>query len=223
MKVYLGQTRAGELIKKLNGMGFMEMTQPKELPSRRFPFALDNYAYACFKNNRPWSAEDFKRGVEKCWVRKEIPDFVVCPDIVMGGVASLEFSLSWAPYLNGFAPRYLAVQDGMCFEDVTPHLKDFDGLFVGGSVPWKMDSGFWWTALAHAVGKPCHVGRISGREKVRLVKSWGTDSIDSCVPLWSDDNLRAVVSGLEDPPVEFDPPPAEWFVRNMPEEQRWVA
>jgi hypothetical protein len=73
-------------------------------------------------------------------------------------------------------------------------------------------SGNWWTTLAHAHDKPCHIGRISGRERVRLVKSWGADSIDSCVPLWSEDNRNAVVLGLVDPPVEFDPPDPAQFL-----------
>lgn len=71
-----------------------------------------------------------------------------------------------------------------------------------------------WVTLAHALGKPCHVGRISGRARVCLVKSWGADSIDSCVPLWSEENLQAVINGLNDPPVEFDLVPAEFFLRS---------
>lgn len=210
--MYLGKTNSKELIKRLNGLGWREMTQPREVPPRRTPFALDNYAFTCWKNNLPWDAEGFKRGLSKCWERKLVPDFVVVPDIVAGGSSSLEFSLSWVSYLKGFAPMYLAVQDGMALDEVTPHLGLFDGIFVGGTVPWKMASGFWWTSLAHAVGKPCHIGRISGRERTRLVKSWGSDSIDSCVPLWSTDNLEAVIKGLEDPPVEFHVEDPEQFL-----------
>lgn len=81
-----------------------------------------------------------------------------------------------------------------------------------GRLPWKLASGWWWTRLAHAMGKPCHIGRISGRERVRLVKSWGADSIDSCVPLWSADNRLQVLRGLADPPMDFDPPDSTWGV-----------
>ncbi len=206
-------TRSNQLVpKQLNELGWGEMTQPREVPPRRKPFALDNYAFACWKNNKPWDAEAFKRGVEQCQKRKIVPEFVVVPDIVAGGMKSLEFSLSWTEYLRGFAPLYLAVQDGMCLDQITPHLRLFDGVFVGGTKEWKMASGFWWVSIAHAHGLPCHVGRISGREKVRLVKSWGADSIDSCVPLWSQDNLMAVVKGLSDPPVEYDTGHVEHFL-----------
>lgn len=213
MKVYLGQTRSGALIRKLNSLGFGEMTQPKEVPPRRRPFALDNYAFACFKNDVPWRADIFMEACDECYRARDIPDFVVVPDMVARGLESLQFSVSWLKFLNGFAPKYLAVQDGMVISDVTPHLKDFDGLFVGGSSEWKMESGFWWVSLAHALGKPCHIGRISGRKRTRLVKSWGADSIDSCVPLWSEDNLNAVLYGLQDPVDRFVPVNPEFLVR----------
>lgn len=212
--MYLGKTNSKELVARLNSWGWREMTQPREVPPRRQPFALDNYAFACWKNNKPWDAEGFKRGVAECERRKLVPDFVVVPDIVTGGWSSLAFSLSWVEYLRGFAPLYLAVQDGMTLDGIAPHLERFDGVwvFVGGSLMWKLASGFWWVSLAHAYGKPCHVGRISGRERTRLVKSWGADSIDSCVPLWSEENLQAVVKGLTDPPVEFDVGHVEHFL-----------
>lgn len=213
MKVYVGQARGKELIDVLKALGWGEMTQPKELPARRRPFALDNYAYASYAANKPWSEPAFIAALEYCVNRKTFPDFVVAPDIVMGGWKSLEFSLAWMERLNDFpAPVYLAVQDGMTIDGIVRHLHAFDGLFVGGSAAWKIMSGFWWVSLAHAVGKPCHVGRISGRERVRLVKSWGADSIDSCVPLWSKDNREAVVKGLADPPIEFEiPDPAQFM------------
>jgi hypothetical protein len=75
-----------------------------------------------------------------------------------------------------------------------------------------MTAGYWWTQVAHTGGKPCHIGRISGREHVRLAKTWGADSFDSCVPLWSVDNRQAVLKALADPPVEFDPPYIEQFL-----------
>jgi len=208
MKVYVGQTRSSNLIQELISYGWGEMTQPREFPPRRKPFALDNYAFACFKNNKPWDADSFKRAVYACYERQILPDFVVVPDRVAKGIESLEFSLSWVPWLRGFAPLYLAVQDGMLLEHVSPVMGQFDGLFVGGTTPWKMASGFWWVSLAHSRRMPCHVGRISGRTRTRLVKSWKADSIDSCVPLWSEENRVAVLKGLADPPVQFQPPPA---------------
>lgn len=141
------------------------------------------------------------------------PDFVVAPDIVAGGWTSLERSLAWLPFLRELGLRpYLAVQDGMTLDGVSPHVASFDGLFVGGTGGWKLASGWWWVKLAHACGKPCHIGRISGRDRVRLVKSWGADSIDSCVPLWSKENRAAVLAGLADPPPPYDPPDPDQFL-----------
>lgn len=213
MKVYVGQTRARELIAELNGLGWGEMTQPKEVPARRRPWALDNAAFIAWKAHRPWDADAFCRAVETAAGGKVKPDFVVCPDIVEGGWRSLGHSLRWLPWIRQHLKGvYLAVQDGMTLDGVAPHLHGFDGVFVGGSLAWKLASGWWWTKLAHAMGKPCHIGRISGRERVRLVNSWGADSIDSCVPLWSADNRLQVLRGLADPPMDLDPPEPEQFL-----------
>lgn len=212
MKVYVGQTRSRELVARLTELGWGEMTQPKEVPPRRRPFVLDNYAFACFKQGKPWDEATFLRSIEQLRERRLKPDFVVAPDIVAGGWSSLAVSLSWRSRLQGFAPVYLAVQDGMTLDGVSPQLQAFDGVFVGGSKEWKLTSGYWWVQVAHGMGKPCHIGRISGREHTRLAKSWGADSIDSCVPLWSEENRQAVVRGLADPPVDFDPPFIEQFL-----------
>ncbi len=213
MKVYVGQTRARALIAELTSYGWGEMTQPKEVPARRRPWALDNAAFLAFKANKPWEADAFRTAVEAAAEGKHPPDFVVAPDIVAGGAASLERSLEWLPWLRQHELKvYLAVQDGMTLTQIAPLVGAFDGLFVGGTEVWKIISGWWWVKLAHACGRPCHIGRISGRERVRLVKTWGTDSIDSCVPLWSEDNRRQVLRGLADPPMPFDPPDPAQFL-----------
>jgi hypothetical protein len=213
VKIFVGQTRSRALIAELEGYGWGEMTQPKEFPPRRRPWALDNAAFIAFKANKPWDREGFVGAVERAADYRYPPDFVVAPDIVAGGWDSLQRSLDWLQWLKDQKmPVYLAVQDGMTLDGVAPYVHDFDGIFVGGGEVWKILSGWWWVRLAHAVGRPCHIGRISGRERVRLVKSWGTDSIDSCVPLWSEDNRRAVLLGLQDPPPPFDPPEPEQFL-----------
>ena len=209
----MGQTRARDLIAELTGYGWGEMTQPKEVPARRRPWVLDNAAFLAFKANRPWDAEAFATAASRAANSKPAPEFVVAPDIVAGGWASLEHSLRWLPWLRELRLTcYLAVQDGMTLDGVAPHLRSFDGVFVGGSKAWKLASGWWWVKLAHAFSLPCHIGRISGREHVRLVKGWGTDSIDSCVPLWSRENRNAVLKGLSDPPLPFDPPDPDQFL-----------
>lgn len=110
------------------------MTQPKEVPARRKPWALDNAAFLAFKAGRPWDERAFITAVETAADAKVKPDFVVCPDIVAGGWSSLEHSLRWLPWIRErLAGIYLAVQDGMTLDGVVPHLHGFDGVFVGGT------------------------------------------------------------------------------------------
>ena len=51
------------------------------------------------------------------------PNFAVLPDIVQGGLASLDFSLSWEKRVRPYSERVLiAVQDGMEPKDVEQYL-----------------------------------------------------------------------------------------------------
>lgn len=85
----------------------------------------------------------------------------------------------------------------------TPELRlaarDFAGLFVGGTNEWKLDSAGEWCDLAGELGKPCHIARMGTGWKVLLARSVGAASIDSTVPLRSDDNLRVFIEALEAP------------------------
>ena len=115
-----------------------------------------------------------------------IPDRVASPD-------SLEFSLIWMKALHALklcdvAPRYLAVQDGMVADEL-PWLS-IDGIFVGGTLEWKERYMAYWCHEAHHRNKPCHVGRVGTARRIRLARDAGADSIDSCLPLWSNDNAR---------------------------------
>jgi hypothetical protein len=111
------------------------------------------------------------------------PDFIVVPDIVAAGLESLRFSLKWLPKLQstvGDVPLYLAVQDGMSEDDVRP--LSFDGLFVGGTDPWKTTTSSW-VKLAHENNLLCHLGRAGAYNKIKLAKAARVDSIDSSLPL----------------------------------------
>ena len=89
-----------------------------------------------------------------------VPDFVVIPDIVAGGLASLEWSAFWRDTVPEEFRAYLAVQDGMTAADVVPHLTRYHGIFVGGSLHWKLATGAVWAELARRHGLGCHIGRV---------------------------------------------------------------
>lgn len=71
------------------------------------------------------------------------------------------------------------------------------GLFVGGTLAWKMATGGAWVDEAHGRGLRCHVGRVGIPRRVRWARAIGADSIDSSAPLWSKAKLRAWISALE--------------------------
>lgn len=191
MKVYIGQTRSRKLIKSLAYFGFGEMTVREEVPPRRRPWAFDNGAYKDWTAKVPFNEVKFLRAVEQA----RDADFVVTPDIVAGGLQSLEFSESWFPRLTGFR-RYLALQDGMTPAVVAPLASKYDGLFLGGTLEWKLATLQEWRDVTRLWGKPLHVGRVGTKRRAQLCRRVGVDSIDSCLPLWSTGNLVDFLEGV---------------------------
>ncbi len=198
MIAYIGQTRARDLIDELNRLGFGEMTNRGEAPPRRSPFALDNGAFKDWTAKAPFNGLAFMRDLHEVQERGLSPDFVALPDVVAGGLDSLRFSLDWLPRVRRVlpAPLYLVVQDGQTEADIEPHLGALAGLFVGGSLPWKIQTGAAWVHFAHARGLRCHIGRVGTPRRVAWARRIGADSIDSCLPLWSRDNLRSFVEAF---------------------------
>jgi hypothetical protein len=191
---FIGQTRSRKLIARLAALGLGEMTQADEYPPRRRPYILDNTAFKAWKAGRPLDAEAFRVALDACKV--DPPAFVVVPDRVAGGVESLRLSLSWVDECKAAGPAYLVVQDGMHLRQVARVLHRFDGVFVGGTLGWKLKTSEAWVRLAHAQGKPCHIGRVGTPKRVRWAQRIGADSIDSSLPLWSEGQLTRFIGSL---------------------------
>jgi hypothetical protein len=141
MKAYVGQTRSRALAAELEQHGIGECVVTGELPPRRISagFFHDPGAYRDWRAGRPFNVCRWDRDMRWMLYRGIRPDFVIVPDIVAGGLASLSFSAFWRRTVPAEFPAYLAVQDGMTAADVVPHLGMYDGLFVGGSLAWKLD------------------------------------------------------------------------------------
>ena len=123
----------------------------------------------------------FLRCIEKCYEVGIDLDFIVCPDIVMGGIESLNFSMEYsATTLKTARNLALAVQDG-----IKPHhvereqLNNFSHIFIGGSVEWKWNTAEQWVDYAHSKGLKCHIGRCGTLERLRHAMDIGADSTDS--------------------------------------------
>lgn len=194
--MYIGQTRSRRLIAELSAHKFGEMTQPGEWPPKRTPCAADNGAFKVWRAGGTFNASKFLLHIARILRDGPCPDFVVVPDIPMNGAASLQLSLSWVPKLQGTIPLYLVVQNGMEPTHISDLLEPFAGIFVGGDVPWKLRTGSAWVRLAHRHGRRCHIGRVGTAKRVRWARCVGADSIDSCLPLWSAQQLQRFVAAL---------------------------
>lgn len=210
MKAYVGQTRSSKLIAQLEQLGIGECTVRGELAPRRTSagWFYDNGAFGDFSAQRPFDAVQFTRDQ---WAitnggrgakRFPAPDFIVLPDRVGGGTVSLSISLEWKSdrSITWGAPLYLAVQDGMKLELVAAALDregdGIGGIFVGGTLDWKLLTAELWVQFAHARGLRCHVGRVGTANRVKWAQGIGVDSIDSTQPLWSRGHLEAFAGAL---------------------------
>jgi hypothetical protein len=157
---YTGCTRAKATMARLDaaGVGEMWVAGQDPWPPRRSPWAMDCGTFGPWRRGVAWSDAPFRTAIAACRAAGLSPDFVVAPDVIGGGIGSLRLSLSWLPELAGFRVL-LAVQDGMSARQVARVLPRFAGLFVGGTLAWKIKTSAEWVRLAHRHGKPCHIGR----------------------------------------------------------------
>jgi len=200
VRVYTGQTRSKRAIALCDRLGLGECVNRGELPPRRTAsgWFLDCGAFVDWRAGRAFDLVRWERDLRYVAYRIEVrklqaPDFVVVPDIVGAGAASLARSLELVEWVPPELPvRYLVVQEGMTPAQVAEVLPHFGGLFIGGaSMEWKLGTAPEWIALAHAHGRRCHIGRRGTRARLELARRLGADSVDSCQPLWSLDRLEA--------------------------------
>jgi hypothetical protein len=181
LKIYIGNVGAKNVINlmKSKGWGRVHLANSWRYPEVGVPWILDNGAFSYWKNNLPFDEKRFEDALIKTELSKIIPDFVVVPDMVMQGYDSLDFSMKWLNRIPAAHNCFLAVQDGMEVSVIEDVLDLFDGIFVGGSLEWKLKSSSEWVTLAHKHKKPCHVGRVGTFRRLVWAKSIGVDSIDS--------------------------------------------
>lgn len=196
MRMYIGQTRSHSLVAELAAAGFGECVQPDEWLPRRAAqgWFLDNAAFKDWKAGRPFDGARFRRAFERL-AAAPAPDFIVVPDIVAGGSASLDLSTAWWLEVGELArstwgedvPLYVAVQDGMSADDILGAIGlvagGRGGIFIGGTTDWKLAAAPGIILEAHRAGVPVHIGRIGSGKRIVWARAIGADSVDSCVPL----------------------------------------
>lgn len=152
-----------------------------------FPYAADNGAWADFQAGKAFDHERFERFLKWCAGNDAKPDWIILPDVVMGGAQSLELSLTYLRKLRRRKAwrhqRFLiAVQNGMDeprqFERIRQRLGPLVGIFIGGDTDWKLGTMPAWARLARDRGAICHVGRVNTVRRIRLCEAAGVHSFD---------------------------------------------
>lgn len=147
-----------------------------QLRNEGFPYALDNGAWTAYQKGTVFDSKAFELALRSFGPDS---DFVVVPDIVAGGLRSLEFSLSWLPRVGASCSlSLLAVQDGMNPRDVADLLSPTVGIFIGGTTQWKLATLREWAELARARSCWCHVGRVNTVRRIGLCVEAGAHSFD---------------------------------------------
>lgn len=176
MIAYASRTGTRRNLAMLRSHGWRLMVSARgALRPEGFAYALDNGAWTAFQRGEPFDEAAFSRAYERLGTGA---DFVVLPDIVAGGRASLDFSLTWRERLGEPAcPLLLAVQDGMTPAEVAPLLPAL-GIFIGGSTEWKLATAYAWGALAREREAWCHMGRVNTARRIALCAAAGMHSFD---------------------------------------------
>ena len=207
MKVYVGEP-AGKTLELCKKKGIGAVITPHK-KTRYYPykfpfFFVDNGAFGWWNRGESFNEKEFFKLLEKIEnFYPQVPDFVVIPDKVAEGISSVEFSISYYEKLKEL-PYKLAfvVQNGMNEELVKEVLKELPKvkvLFVGGTLPWKLQSLPVWAKVAKELSLSLHVGRMGTEGRVTFARLTQVSSIDSSLPLFSKSKLQRFLQALESP------------------------
>jgi hypothetical protein len=177
MVSYASRTGTKQNLAALREAGWRLLVSPTGvLRTEDFRYCLDNGAWTAFQQGRPFDERAFGRAID---LLGEGSDFFILPDIVAGGMRSLEFSLKWKERLSGIPTlTLLAVQDGMEPDDVREYLNPACGIFLGGSTEWKLATANAWGVLARRRNCYYHIGRVNSAKRIHLCAAAGAHSFD---------------------------------------------
>lgn len=145
------------------------------LRTEGFPYALDNGAWTAHTQGEPFDVPAFEKALDLLGADA---DFVIAPDIVAGGRASLDLSLSWLDRLDDARMVLIPNQDGLEPEDFEGIVSPRVGIFHGGSTDWKVDQMVRWGRWCAVRDVYFHVGRVNTGPRFRLAHVAGANSVD---------------------------------------------
>lgn len=192
MVPYASRTGTIRNLDALRGRGWhLIVSATGEWRTEGFPYAIDNGAFTAFldyenarRDTNLLDVELFYGCVDHLGARA---DFIVAPDIVGEGEASLALSSGHIPLVRARArrtPIYLAVQDGMNKEPLFDRVRSLlesghvQGIFVGGTTEWKESTILFWGAVAKHYGLKLHIARVNTTRRISLCAAAGADSFD---------------------------------------------
>lgn len=139
----------------------------------------ENGAWADFRAGRSFDEDAYERFLDWLAGQPVVADWLVLPDIVAGGLASLALSLRYLNRCRAVAPLVLiAVQDGMTTRDLDPLVGPNVGIFLGGSTAWKLAQMQLWGEFCADRGLYYHVARVNSARRMYLAAAAGAASID---------------------------------------------
>ena len=138
-------------------------------------YALDNGAWNAHTQEKPFDSVGFRKALS---IAGEGAEWTVVPDIVAGGLKSLDMSLEWLDEVKEYGQCLLAVQDGIEPHHVKPYLGPDVGIAIGGSTEWKISTARDWGMLAKQTGCYLHMLRVNSKKRIKLCYYIGADSFD---------------------------------------------
>lgn len=135
-------------------------------------YALDNGAFGCWKDGRPFDVAAWRRLLEWAHCAVPPPMWVLVPDAVGDRDETLRMWDQHAPTVQAMGwPLAFAAQDGMTFADVP---SEADVVFIGGSDEFKAAALYPWCARFR-----CHVGRVTALDHLFRCLDAGAVSCDA--------------------------------------------
>jgi hypothetical protein len=137
-----------------------------------FPYALDNGAFAAFKNATQLDTGSWMRLLDWAASKAQRPLWALVPDCVGDRGRTLELWDEWKGAVTSREiPAAFAAQDGMTPRDVPI---EASVVFIGGTLAWK------WSALRSFsdAGLRLHVGRVNTLGGLDACLACGVESVD---------------------------------------------
>ena len=178
MICYASRTGTRRNLAALRGRGWrLLVSRAGVWRTEGFPnYAIDNGAWADFQAGRPFDEDAFDKLIDRLGAGA---DWIVLPDIVAGGLDSLQLSTRWLNRCLSACPTaLLAVQDGMEEKHVAPLVGRNVGVFLGGSTEWKLATMERWGAFCRSKEIHYHVARVNTERRMRLAAASGANSVD---------------------------------------------